>query len=103
MSEFILLDQTVQLLEEAPIRGQTVDEKVRQLLRAEYLHQLGQYRRLALVLSRKYGMDFNQFLQQGIVEKLGYGWEVETDAMQWETAVSGIQTIERKLAEFPEA
>jgi hypothetical protein len=103
MSEIGLLDQTVQWLEEAPISGQTLDDKVRQLLQAEYMRKLGQFHRTDKVLSRKYGMDFLQFVGQRIVEKKHYCWEVETDAMDWETAISGIQTIERRLAVLREA
>ena len=35
-----------------------------------------------------------------IVKKKEYNWEVEKDAMDWETAISGIQTIEQKLNEL---
>ena len=69
MSEIALLDQTVQWLEEAPISGQTLDDKDRQLLQAEYLRKLGQFHRADMVLSRKYGMDFRQFVGQRVVEK----------------------------------
>lgn len=96
MREIALLDQTVQWLEEAPINGQTLDDKVRQLLQAEYLRKLGQFHRADMVLSCKYGMDFRQFMGQRVVEKKEYCWEVKTDAMDWETAISGIQTIELK-------
>ena len=103
MNKLPNLDQTVQWLEEAPISGQTLDDKVRQLLQAEYLRKLGQFHRADMVLSRKYGMDFRRFVGQRVVEKKHYCWEVETDAMDWETAISGIQTIERRLAVLREA
>jgi hypothetical protein len=69
MREIALLDQTVQWLEEAPINGQTLDDKVRQLLQAEYLRKLGQFHRADMVLSCKYGMDFRQFMRQRVMEK----------------------------------
>ena len=103
MSEIALLDQTVQWLEEAPISGQTLDDKVRQLLQSEYLRKLGQFHRADMVLSCKYGLDFRQFMVQRVVEEKHYCWEVETDAMDWETAISGIQTIERRLSVLREA
>lgn len=31
---------------------------------------------------------------------MNYSWEVEQDAMAWETAVGGIVTLERKLQEL---
>ena len=30
-------------------------------------------------------------------------WGVETDAMDWETAISGMRTVERKLKELRES
>ncbi len=53
-----LLEQTKRLLAEAPVEGPDLDSKVRQLLRAEYLRQLARYRRVDLVLSKKYEMAF---------------------------------------------
>lgn len=52
MSEVIILRRTQQLLDESPIRGKDADTKIRQLLRAEYLRRLGQYRRVIQLLAQ---------------------------------------------------
>jgi hypothetical protein len=31
---------------------------------------------------------------------MDYAWEVEQDAMDWETAIGGMQTVGRKLKEI---
>lgn len=100
MGEASLLDRTRQLLEEAPLGGQDIHTKVRHLLIAEYLHRSGQYRRVDLSLREKYGMTFEEFVARRVVHKKEYTWDVESDAMEWETAVSGLTTMERKVAEL---
>ena len=44
----------------------------------------------------KYKMDFESFEKANIVNKQNYSSEVETDAQEWELAIDGIKTIERK-------
>ncbi|MEA3375242.1 MAG: hypothetical protein U9R72_03460 [Chloroflexota bacterium] len=73
---------------------------MRRLLKAEYLRRLAQYRRLDRMLGQKYGMTFEEFVADRVVQEQGYTWEVEKDAMDWETAVGGIQTMKRKLREL---
>jgi hypothetical protein len=84
-----------------PLLGEgDLDTKIRQLLETEYLRRLARYKRTDRILKQKYNMDFNQFLAEHITEKRGYSWEVEKDAMDWESAVGGMQTMERKLTEL---
>ena len=103
MNSAVVWDRTRQLLEEAPIQGSDVDAKVRQLLNAEYLRKINQYRRADTMLSQKYGMTFERFVAGRVVRENRYSQEAETDAMAWETAISGITTMERKLGELREA
>ena len=103
MSDTAMWERTRQLLEDAPVQGPDVDAKVRQLLNAEYLRRLGQYRRTEQALSQKYGMTFTQFVARHVLRKKQYSQEAENDAMAWETAISGITTMERKLDELREA
>ena len=35
-----------------------------------------------------------------LVRQKGYAWEMEKDAMEWETAISGMKTMEQKLQEL---
>ena len=100
MSETRLLESTLQLLEEPLLGGEDLDTKVRLLLEAEYLRRLGRYRRLDRTLTQKYGMAFEEFMERRVVQRDGYTWNVETDAMDWETAVDGMRTVERKLEEL---
>jgi hypothetical protein len=95
-----LMEQTKKFLDEALPDEQDVDAKVRQLIRSEYLRELGRYRRTDLALSRKYGLSFVEFINQRVTRQMDYSWEVEQDAMAWETAVGGIATMERKFNEL---
>jgi len=45
-------------------------------------------------------MSFEEFERRHIVGEQGYTWEVESDAMEWDLAVSGIRTMRRKLMEL---
>ena len=42
-------------------------------------------------------MSFAEFVARRIPRQKDYSWEVEQDAMDWETAIGGIATIERQL------
>jgi hypothetical protein len=48
-------------------------------------------------------MAFEDFAAKRVVRETGYAWEVESDAMDWETAVGGIRMLERKLRELRES
>ena len=77
-------------------------QNVRQLIEAKYLRQVARYRRVDMALTHKYDMTFDDFVARRITRQRGYTWEVEQDAMDWETAVGGMATIERKLKELRE-
>jgi hypothetical protein len=79
---------------------QGLDAKIRHLVEEKYLSQLARYRRTDLALTRKYGMSFGEFIERSVPRQQGYSWEVEQDAMQWETAVDGIATVLRQLREL---
>jgi len=74
-----------------------VDEKLHNLLKAEYQRRLARYRLTDRQLTSKYNMDFASFETQQMTKQLDYSWEVESDAMAWETAVDGIQTMQEQL------
>ena len=100
MTSTELLESTRQLLEEPLLGEHDLDVKVRLLLKAEYLRRLGRYRRLDQMMIQKYGVTFEEFTARRIVQQKGYSWEAESDAMDWETAIAGIKTMERKLVEL---
>ncbi len=72
------------------------DEKVTYLLIAEYQRRLARYRLTDRELSRKYQMSFTTFEQAQVTKQKNYSWEVESDAMSWETAADGIETLEKQ-------
>ena len=92
-----LMEQTEEFLRATVPGDQSLDAKVRQLIEAEHLRQLAQHRRADLALARKYGMTFDEFLTRRIPGQRDYTWEVEQDAMAWESAVGGMRTVERQL------
>ncbi len=98
-----LSENVLRLLEEPFLGEGDLNSKLYNLLRAEYLRRLNYYRRVDYRLRQKYGMSFEEFMGKRMLKEYGYTWEVETDAMEWETAISGIKTIERKLRELKEA
>lgn len=100
MESASILDRTKKMIEKAHLAGKNLDTKVMYLLRSEYLRHLGQYRRVDLLMQKKYGITFDEFVSRKIVKEKGYTWEVEKDAMDWETAISGIKTIEQKINEL---
>lgn len=95
-----LQEQTRKLLEEPLLGEQDLDAKIRRLLEAEYMRRLVQYRRVDRNLRQKYGTTFEDFIANRVVRQEAYTWEAETDAMDWETAVDGIETMRRKLQEL---
>jgi hypothetical protein len=97
-----LLEHTRRLLGEPQLDGEDPDEKICNLIKAEYLRRSGRYRRVDLLMTQKYGMTFDEFIRRRIVKEHEYGWNVELDAMDWETAVAGIKTMKRKIQELEE-
>ena len=100
MAEQNLQEHTRRLLEDPVLGEQDIDTKVLSLLEAEYLRRLARYERVDHELSQKYGMPFSEFTTRRVVQLMDYTWDVETDAMDWETAVSGIETLRTKLEEL---
>jgi hypothetical protein len=100
MSQLVLRERTCQWLQDPILGDQDVDTKIRLLIEAEYMRRYAKYRQIDRALSQKYGLTFQEFVERRIVKDKGYTWEVETDAMNWETAIGGMETMERKLREL---
>ena len=45
-------------------------------------------------------MTFEEFETRKVVEQQDYSWDVESDAMDWDMAVSGLRMMERNLREL---
>ena len=74
--------------------------ELRAVLQRDYLRRLTRYRITDDFYRNKYNMDFESFDKENIVEKQNYSFEVESDAQEWELAIDGIKTINRKLKEL---
>jgi hypothetical protein len=76
------------------------ENEIKEMFRRDYLRKLTRYRITDDFYKKKYGMDFSNFEKENIVEKQSYGFEVESDAEEWELAIDGIRTIEKKMKEL---
>ncbi|MBI5748302.1 MAG: hypothetical protein HZA00_04190 [Nitrospinae bacterium] len=76
------------------------ENELKEMLRKDYLRKLTRYRITDDFYKKKYGMDFYGFEKENIVEKQNYSFEVESDAEEWELAIDGIGTIEKKMKEL---
>ena len=81
------------------INDMTEDE-LKEVLQRDYLRKLTRYRIVDDYYRKKYKMDFDSFEKANIVKKKNYTFEVESDAQEWELAIDGIRTVEKKLKEL---
>jgi len=81
------------------IKEMTEDE-IKEVLRRDYVRRLTRYRMTDDFYRKKYRMDFETFQKKNIVKKQGYTFEVESDSQEWELAIDGLKTVERKLKEL---
>ena len=77
-----------------------IDAKLRRVVEEALVRRLHHYQYVDRRLQQKYGMTFTEFRQQHVVEQRGYSFEAESDFWEWELAVDGIATIERRLTEL---
>ncbi len=97
MGEVMLSEGTLELLRDPVLGASDVETQIQYLLEAEYIRRLGRYQRSNAMLTEKYGISFDEFTAQHVVEQKGYTWEVEKDAMDWETAMGGLETMRERL------
>lgn len=76
------------------------DDELHELLRRDYLRRLIRYKRADSDFRKKYDMDYDEFVATSIVARNGFSWEVESDSQDWEMAIDGIRTMERKLRQL---
>ena len=76
------------------------DDKIKRLIENEFIRRFAQYQHTIRNLEKKYEMDFTNFKKNNIIKKKGYSFEVENDFCDWEMALDGIETMERKLKEL---
>ncbi len=80
--------------------AEMTEDELKYLLRRDYLRRLTRYRMTDDFYKKKYNMDFESFEQANMVERQNYTFEVESDAQEWELAIDGIKTVEKKLKEL---
>ena len=93
--------ETAWHLESLPLAPSDTDGKLRSLLESEYRRRLSRYSLTDRALRQKYGMTYEEFEARNMVQERGYSWEVESDAIAWETATDGMRTMQRKLKGYP--
>ena len=93
----MLSPEFVNLLDDPVLGEDSANDRLSRLLESEYLRRLARYQRANRALEQKYQLSFHEFISSGVIQQKEYSWEVEQDAMDWETAVGGITTMKRKL------
>lgn len=97
------------MLEKEEIRMQTIlkkqlnemtDDELKEILRKDYLRKLIRYKLTDDSYIKKYNMNFERFQKENIVKKQNFNFQTESDAQEWELAIDGIKTVERKLKEL---
>ena len=63
MTALTLCEHTRQLPESVAPAGKSTDETVRYLPETEYLRRFARYRHTDVLLARKYGMSFDEFVR----------------------------------------
>jgi hypothetical protein len=51
-------------------------------------------------MRQKYGMTYEEFISHNVVAEQNFSWEIEADSQDWEMALDGIRSMERKLMEI---
>jgi len=98
MSTTITVSDTIaQHLNKLSTGSATIEVNLNALIEGEYYRRLARYRLTDMNLSKKYGMSFAEFEEMDVTESEGHSWEMEQDAIAWETAVDGIATVKRQL------
>lgn len=96
----MLSPEIVSLLDDPFLGEDSANDTLFHLLESEYLRRLARYQRTNRALEQKYDLSFQDFISGDVIQQKGHSWEVEKDAMDWETAVGGITTMNRKLADL---
>ena len=76
----------------------SADVSVREILASEIRRRMNRYELTDRRFRHKYGMRFEEFRDQRVVEKQGYSFEVESDYCDWEMAVTGLAALREQLA-----
>lgn len=73
------------------------EKELKEAVLSEYERRLVLYRLTDEQFKKKYGMNFTEFEKKNLVKEKGFSWEVEKDAMEWEHAIEGIESLQEKI------
>jgi len=91
-----IADRMVTLIDHLEPEGD-LEFKIERLVEGELHRRLARYQLVDRQLFRKYGLSFQDFKVNRVVEQKGYSFEVETDFWDWEMALDGIATVQDML------
>ena len=92
----VIAERVLRLIDNLEPDGD-LNAKIERLVENELLRRLIRYELLDKQMSQKYGMGFQEFKENRIVEKKGYSFEVESDFWDWEMALDGIEEIQSMM------
>lgn len=77
-----------------------LNKTILELLDHEYRRRLSHYENIDKAFRKKYEMTFQEFDTKNIVKEKGFSWDVESDSMDWEQAIDGMDTMKKKLGDL---
>ena len=79
------------------------EKELKEVVLSEYERRLVLYRLTDERFKKKYKMNFTEFEKKNLVRVKDFSWEVEKDAMEWEHAVEGIESLQEKINKIEKA
>jgi len=73
--------------------------ELQEMLRRDYLRRLIRYQTTDELMRQKYGIPYEEFVRRNSVAEKNFSWEVESNSQDWEMALDGIRTMQRKLSD----
>ena len=77
-------------------------EEIREALINEYRRRRIRYKMVDEAMKKKYGINYAEFESRNMVRERKFGWDVESDSMEWEHAIEGFRYVEGKLKDLEE-
>lgn len=103
MGEVKLNQKTAALLADPLLGDGDADSKILHLLAGEYQRRLAAAQAIDQRLAQKYQTTFTDFWDRRTTVQHESSWEVEKDALDWESAVASIPALQAKLQAIAEA
>jgi hypothetical protein len=81
-------------------QGETLEARLARLAEYEIRRRLARYQLTDRLMREKYGMSLEEFEAGDMIRKLNYSFEAENDHQDWDLAIDGIRTMQRRLSEL---